>query len=57
MVDEVISKCKKLAQRTHQSTIDWQEIKLACSEEGIVANTCCYKMELKPNDDEINFNP
>ena len=26
------------SKETHQSTIDWQEIKLACSEEGIVAN-------------------
>ena len=36
--EEVISKSKKLAQSTHQSLTDWQENKLACTEEGIVAN-------------------
>ena len=38
MVNEIIGECQKLSQRTYQSTIDWQEIKLIYSEEGIVAN-------------------
>jgi hypothetical protein len=55
-VQELVETCKALATRTHQSTLDWNEIKMACKDEGITPNKIIQSVSTRWNSNFMMMN-
>ena len=56
-LNAIVKKCKELAQRTHQSSLEWEDIKKSCSSKYRTSQdhpACGIKMEFQLHDAYVN---